>query len=57
MFGALADEMAIREHTRVGLLVRVAAHPQAVDAEHAEIERLQHPDEAGIRPRTPSSPR
>lgn len=45
--GGLAYEMAIRDHFRVDVLVRVAAELQTVDVELAEIERLLHLDEAG----------
>lgn len=45
--GGLAYEMAIRDHFRVDVLVRVAAELQTVDVELAEVERLLHLDEAG----------
>jgi ribosomal protein L37E len=38
--GGLAYEMAIRDHFRLDVLVRVAAELQAVEAELAETERL-----------------
>jgi len=45
--GGLAYEMAIRDHFRVDVLVRVAAQLQPVDVELEEIERLLRLDEAG----------
>ena len=45
--GGLTYEMAIRDHFRVDVLVRVAAQLQAVDGELAEVERLLHLAQAG----------
>lgn len=45
--GGLAYEMAVRDHFRLDVLVRVAARLQEVDAELAEVERLLRLDEAG----------
>jgi hypothetical protein len=38
--GGLAYEMAIRDHFRLDVLVRIAAEVQRVDAELGEVERL-----------------
>lgn len=45
--GGLTYEMAIRDHFRLDVLVRVAARLQEVDAELGEVERLLHTEEAG----------
>ena len=45
--GGLAYEMAIRDHFRVDVLVRVAADLQRVDAELGEVERLLRMEENG----------
>jgi hypothetical protein len=45
--GGLAYEMAIRDHFRVDVLVRVAARLQEVDAELGEVERLLAMEEKG----------
>lgn len=52
--GGLTYEMAIRDHFRVDVLVRVSAQLQAVDVELAEIERLLHLDDAGASGTCPS---
>lgn len=44
--GGLAYEMAIRDHFRLDVLVRVAARLQEVDAELGEVERLLRTEEA-----------
>jgi hypothetical protein len=38
--GGLAYEMAIRDHFRLDVLIRVAAELQQVEAEFGEVERL-----------------
>jgi len=45
--GGLAYEMAIRDHFRLDVLVRVAADLQRLDAELGELERLLKLEEAG----------
>jgi len=45
--GGLAYEMAIRDHFRIDVLVRVAARLQEVDAELGEVERLLRMEESG----------
>jgi hypothetical protein len=45
--GGLAYEMAIRDHFRLDVLVRRAAHLQERDAELAEVERLLRMEESG----------
>jgi hypothetical protein len=45
--GGLAYEMAIRDHFRIDVLVRVAARLQAVDAELGEVERLLKMEQSG----------
>ena len=45
--GGLAYEMAIRDHFRLDVLVRVAAELQRLDAELGEVERLLKTEEAG----------
>ena len=45
--GGLAYEMAIRDHFRLDVLVRVAARLQEVDAELGEVERLARMEEGG----------
>jgi hypothetical protein len=45
--GGLAYEMAIRDHFRLDVLVRVAARLQQVDAELGEVERLARLEESG----------
>lgn len=45
--GGLTYEMAIRDHFRVDVLVRVAARLQELDAELGEAERLDRLEEAG----------
>jgi hypothetical protein len=52
--GGLAYEMAIRDHFRVDVLVRVAAQLQPVDVELQEIERLLHLEEAAAAGACPS---
>jgi hypothetical protein len=52
--GGLTYEMAIRDHFRVDVLVRVAARLQAVDGELSEIERLLHLAQAGAGGSCPS---
>ena len=45
--GGLAYEMAIRDHFRLDVLVRLAARLQELDAELGEVERLLGLQEAG----------
>jgi hypothetical protein len=45
--GGLAYEMAIRDHFRLDVLVRVAAELQRLEAEQGEVERLLKTQEAG----------
>jgi hypothetical protein len=45
--GGLTYEMAIRDHFRMDVLVRVAAELQRVEAELGEVERLLKTEEAG----------
>jgi hypothetical protein len=45
--GGLAYEMAIRDHFRLDVLVRVAADLQRLEAELGEVERLLKADETG----------
>jgi hypothetical protein len=45
--GGLAYEMAIRDHFRLDVLVRVAAELQRLDGELGEVERLLKLDEQG----------
>jgi hypothetical protein len=45
--GGVAYEMAIRDHFRLDLLVRMAARLQEIDAELGEIERLLRLEQAG----------
>jgi hypothetical protein len=45
--GGLAYEMAVRDHFRLDVLVRVAARLQEVDAELGEVERLLRLEESG----------
>lgn len=45
--GGLAYEMASRDHFRLDVIVRRAAHLQEVDAELGEVERLLRLEEAG----------
>jgi hypothetical protein len=52
--GGLTYEMAIRDHFRVDVLVRVAADLQVVDGELAEIERLLRLAQAGAAGACPS---
>jgi hypothetical protein len=52
--GGLAYEMAIRDHFRLDVLVRLAAELQQVDAELGEVERLLRLDQAGAAGACPS---
>jgi hypothetical protein len=45
--GGLTYEMAVRDHFRLDVLVRVAARLQQVDAELGELERLLRMEESG----------
>ena len=45
--GGLAYEMAIRDHFRLDVLVRVAAELQRVEAELGEVDRLLKTQDAG----------
>jgi hypothetical protein len=45
--GGLAYEMAIRDHFRLDVLVRVAAELQRLEGELGQLERLMKTDEAG----------
>jgi hypothetical protein len=45
--GGLVYEMAIRDHFRIDVLVRVAAELQKADAELAEVQRLLKIEEGG----------
>jgi hypothetical protein len=45
--GGLTYEMAIRDHFRLDVLVRVAAELQRLEAELGELERLVKTEEAG----------
>ena len=45
--GGLTYEMAIRDHFRLDVLVRVAAELQRLEAELGELERLVRTEEAG----------
>jgi len=45
--GGLAYEMAIRDHFRLDVLVRVAAELQRLEAELGEVERLLKTEDAG----------
>jgi hypothetical protein len=45
--GGLTYEMAIRDHFRIDVLVRVAAELQRADAELAEVERLLKVEQSG----------
>jgi hypothetical protein len=45
--GGLAYEMAIRDHFRIDVLVRVAARLQELDAELGEVERLLRMEDGG----------
>ena len=45
--GGLTYEMAIRDHFRLEVLVRVAAELQRLEAELGEVERLLKTEEAG----------
>jgi hypothetical protein len=45
--GGLTYEMAIRDHFRMDVLVRVAAELQRVEAELGEVERLLKTEAAG----------
>jgi hypothetical protein len=45
--GGLTYEMAIRDHFRLDVLVRVAAELQRLDAELGEVERLLKMEERG----------
>lgn len=45
--GGLVYEMAIRDHFRLDVLVRVAARLQQLDAELGEVERLLHLERSG----------
>jgi hypothetical protein len=45
--GGLAYEMAIRDHFRMDVLVRVAAELQRADAELGELDRLLKQEESG----------
>jgi hypothetical protein len=52
--GGLAYEMAIRNHFRPDVIMRVAARLQQVDAELGEVERLVRMEEAGAAGTCPS---
>jgi hypothetical protein len=52
--GGLAYEMAVRDHFRLDVLVRVAARLQEVDAELGEVERLLRMEDAGAGGECPS---
>ena len=52
--GGLAYEMAIRDHFRLDVLVRVAADLQRVDAELGEVERLLLMERSGAAGDCPS---
>jgi hypothetical protein len=52
--GGLAYEMAIRDHFRLDVLVRLAAELQQVDAELGEVERLLRLEQAGAAGACPS---
>ena len=45
--GGLTYEMAVRDHFRLDVLVRVAARLQQVDADLGEVERLLRMEESG----------
>ena len=45
--GGLAYEMAIRDHFRLDVLIRVAARLQDAESELGEVERLLHLEGAG----------
>jgi hypothetical protein len=52
--GGLTYEMAIRDHFRLDVLVRIAARLQEVDAELGEVERLLRMEESGAAGSCPS---
>jgi hypothetical protein len=52
--GGVAYEMAIRDHFRLDLLVRLSAELQQVDAELGEVERLLRLEQAGAAGACPS---
>ena len=52
--GGLAYEMAIRDHFRMDVLVRVAAELQRAEAELGEVERLLKTEEGGAAGQCPA---